>query len=155
MQQLSQKKDVSPVIVKHSKKKLKCESFLCRSIVFCQTINKCPSCCHKSTCRGQTRKLLEAWKNLGAGPKVVQILKEGYTPHFWIQTKLARATTIISCYVNPHRNVYLLEALHQLTKMQWSWSKSKNLWAFTTGYFWSQNQATNLKQKNLKWRHQK
>ena len=32
--------------------------FLCHSIVLCKTCNKCPNCCHKSTCRGQTSKLL-------------------------------------------------------------------------------------------------
>ena len=32
--------------------------FLCRTIVFCKTCNKCPSCCLKSACRGQTSKLL-------------------------------------------------------------------------------------------------
>ena len=56
----------------------------------------------------------ETWLNLGAGPKVVQILREGYTLPFRIRPKLTRSPTVISCYVNPHRNSYLLEALHQL-----------------------------------------
>ena len=56
----------------------------------------------------------QTWLDLGAGPKVVQILKEGYPLPFRIRPKLTRYPTIISCYVNPHRNSYLLEALHQL-----------------------------------------
>ena len=56
----------------------------------------------------------QAWQNLGAGPKVVQILKEGYTLPFRIRPKLTRYPTVVSCYVNPRRNSYLLEALHQL-----------------------------------------
>ena len=52
--------------------------------------------------------------DLGAGPKLVQILKEGYTLPFRIRPKLTRFPTVISCYGNPHRNSYLLEALHQL-----------------------------------------
>ena len=56
----------------------------------------------------------QMWLDLGAGPKVVQILKEGYTLPFRIQPRLTRSPTVISCYVNPHRNIYLLEALHQL-----------------------------------------
>ena len=52
---------------------------------------------------------------MGAGPKVVQMLKEGYTLPFQIRPNLTRSPTIISCYVHPHRNLYLLEALHQLT----------------------------------------
>ena len=56
----------------------------------------------------------KTWLDLGAGPKVVQILREGYTLPFRIRPKLTRSPTVISCYVNPHRNSYLLEALHQL-----------------------------------------
>ena len=43
---------------------------------------------------------------------MVQIVKEGYTLPFRIQP--IRSPTVISCYVNPHRNSHLLEALHQL-----------------------------------------
>ena len=32
--------------------------FLCNSVIFCQTCNKCQKCCLKSTCRGQTSKFL-------------------------------------------------------------------------------------------------
>ena len=54
------------------------------------------------------------WVDLGANPTVVQILREGYHLPFRIRPKLARNPTVISCYVNPHRNSYLVEALHQL-----------------------------------------
>ena len=56
----------------------------------------------------------EKWLDLGAGPRVVQILKEGYTLPFRIRPNLSRFPTVISCYANPHRNLKLLEALHQL-----------------------------------------
>ena len=56
----------------------------------------------------------QAWLDQGSGPKVIQILKEGYTLPFLNRPKLARYPTVVSCYVNPHRNSYLLEALHQL-----------------------------------------
>ena len=56
----------------------------------------------------------QTWLELGAGPKIVQTLKEGYTLPFRIRPNLTRSPTVISCYVNPHRNSYLLEALHQL-----------------------------------------
>ena len=57
----------------------------------------------------------QVWQKLGASPRVVQILREGYTLPFRIRPKLARFPTVVSRYVNPHRNSYLLEALHQLT----------------------------------------
>ena len=56
----------------------------------------------------------QIWLDLGAGLKVVQILKEGYTLPFRARLKLTRYPTVISCYANPHRNSYLMEALHQL-----------------------------------------
>ena len=56
----------------------------------------------------------KTWLDLGAGPKVVQILKEGYSLPFRIRPQLTRSPSVISRYVNPHRNSYLLEALHQL-----------------------------------------
>ena len=56
----------------------------------------------------------QTWLDLGAGPKVIQTLKQGYTLPFRIRPKLTRSPTVVSCYGNPHRNSYLLEALHQL-----------------------------------------
>ena len=38
----------------------------------------------------------QTWLNLGAGPKIVQMLKEGYTLPFHIQPNLARSPTVIS-----------------------------------------------------------
>ena len=57
----------------------------------------------------------EKWSELGAGPKVVQILREGYTLPFQTRPNLSRTPTVVSCYGNPHRNLKLLEALYQLT----------------------------------------
>ena len=54
------------------------------------------------------------WVELGASPKVVHILQEGYTLPFRIRPRLTRTPTVMSCYANPRRNSYLLEALHQL-----------------------------------------
>ena len=54
------------------------------------------------------------WLDLGANLIVVQILREGYHLPFRIRPKLTRNPMVISCYVNPHRNSYLVEALHQL-----------------------------------------
>ena len=42
------------------------------------------------------------------------MLKEGYTLPFQTRPGSTRSPNIISCYVNPHRNLYLLQALHQL-----------------------------------------
>ena len=59
-------------------------------------------------------KFWEKWAALGVNPKVVSVLKEGYVLPFRSRPYLTREPTITSCYVDPHRNSYLLEALHQL-----------------------------------------
>ena len=56
----------------------------------------------------------EKWLALGVSPKVLAVLKEGYILPFQFRPNLTRKPTVTSCYVNPHRNSYLLEALHQL-----------------------------------------
>ena len=62
-------------------------------------------------------RLHQFWKKLAAlrvSLKVLAVLREGYTLPFQFWPNLTRSPTITSCYVNPHRNLYLLEALHQL-----------------------------------------
>ena len=54
----------------------------------------------------------EKWEALEASPKVVTVLKEGYTLPF--QSNQTRSPTIISGYVHPQRNLYLMEPLHAL-----------------------------------------
>ena len=56
----------------------------------------------------------EKWAALGVSPKVISVFKEGYILPFRSRPYLTRKPTITSCYVDPHRNSYLLEALHQL-----------------------------------------
>ena len=60
-------------------------------------------------------RLNQFWEDLEAGPKVVQMLKEGYTLPFQTRPNLTRSPIIVCCYIHPCRNLYLLEALHQLT----------------------------------------
>ena len=57
----------------------------------------------------------EKWESLGSSPKVVTILREGYTLPFWFRPNLTRSPTVISNYVNPQRQSHLLDALYQLT----------------------------------------
>ena len=59
------------------------------------------------------------WVALWASPKVVTVLRERYTLPFLFHPNLTRLPTIGS-YVNPHKHLYLLEALHQLLKQKYS-----------------------------------
>ena len=83
-------------------------------LLFANPVSNVPNAVPNLPVGARLQKFWESWLNLGAGPKVVQILKEGYTLPFRVRPKLTRSPTVISCYVNPQRNSYLLEALHQL-----------------------------------------
>ena len=56
----------------------------------------------------------EKWEALGSSPKVVTILREGYTLPFQFRPNLTMSPTVISNYVNPQRQSNLLEALYQV-----------------------------------------
>ena len=56
----------------------------------------------------------EKWETLGSSPKVVNILREGYTLPFRFRPHLTRSPTVISNYHNPAKQSFLLEALYQL-----------------------------------------
>ena len=56
----------------------------------------------------------EKWETLGASPKVVTALREGYTLPFRFRPNPTRSPTVVSSYTNPHKNLNLLEALYQL-----------------------------------------
>ena len=57
----------------------------------------------------------EKWEPLGSSPKVVPILRAGYTLPFQFRPNLIRSPTVIRKYVNPQRQSHLLEALYLLT----------------------------------------
>ena len=56
--------------------------FFCKSLSFCQVCSKCPQCCQRVGCRGRLQTFWPKWQELGANPRVVSILKEGYALPF-------------------------------------------------------------------------
>ena len=88
--------------------------FFCHSVVLCPTCGQCPSCCTNSTCTVQTSKLLANLTGNGCRSENSSNTERGLHPPFWIRPNLTRSPMVISCYVNPHRNSYPMEALHQL-----------------------------------------
>ena len=75
---------------------------------------KCPTCCTKSSCRVKIARFLGEMGSPGRQPQGCSSPQRGLLPPLPVQTFLTRKPTITSCYVDPHRNSYLLEALHQL-----------------------------------------
>ena len=140
-----QKKGISPATVKQNQKlkyvnNVYCVDQLC-SVKLAPNV---PNVVQNLPVGARLNQFWETWETLGAGPKVVQMLKEGYTLPFQTRPNLTRSPTIISCYVNPHRNFYPLEALHQLTNRNAiELVKNQESLGFYYRLFWSQNQTTN------------
>ena len=84
------------------------------SLVLCKTCNKCQTCCTKSACRGQTSKFLANLVGSGCRSESGSNPERGLHPPLLDPAQTHKVSHSISCYVNPHRNSYLLEALHQL-----------------------------------------
>ena len=114
----SQKKDLSPgpADCHYKKCKLKSvKSVSCVTQLSCvNTVSNVRNAVLNLPVEARLQNFWQTWLDLGASPKVLQILREGYTLPFRNRPKLTRFPTVISCYANPHRNSYLLEALHQL-----------------------------------------
>ena len=114
----SQKKDLSPgpaVCTTKDYKLKSVKSALCvTQLSLANSVSDVPNVNQSLPVGARLQNFWETWLDLGAGPKTIQNLKEGYTLPFRNRPKLTRFPTVISCYANPHRNSYLLEALHQL-----------------------------------------
>ena len=115
---LPQRKGISPGVPECQLKKCQLKSVKSASCVTrlscVNSVSTVPNVALTLPVGARLQNFWQTWLDLGAGPKVVQILQEGYTLPFRIRPKLTRIPTVISCYANPLRNSYLLEALHQL-----------------------------------------
>ena len=115
----SQKKEISPrAVVCCSQRNYKIKSV---KLASCVTLLSCvkPVVSARDVVSNppvgaRLQSFWQVWSKLGASYKVVQILRSGYTLPFQNRPLLSRHPTVISRYVNHHRNSYLSEALHQL-----------------------------------------
>ena len=110
-----QRKGVSPAIIRRQSLKY-VNNISCVDQLFSNKLaSDVPNVEENMPVGARLNQFWETWEALGAGPKVVQMLKEGYTLPFLTRPNLTRSPTIIICYVHPHRNIHLLETLGQLT----------------------------------------
>ena len=114
----SQKKDLSPgpaVCTAKDCKLKSVKSALCvTQLSLANSVSDVPNVVQSLPVGARLQNFWETWLDLGAGPKTIQNLRDVYALPFRDRPKLTRFPTVISCYANPHRNSYLLEALHQL-----------------------------------------
>ena len=81
------------------KKNKACERcVLCRALEFCKKCRKCPNYCSRSVSRGQITPVLEKLGSPNNSPKVLTVLRKGYTLPFQFWPNLTRS---------PHHNKLL------------------------------------------------
>ena len=98
----SQKKDLSPGPVNCQYKECKLKSV------------KSVSCVTQLSCVNPVTNVPNVAPNLAVGARLQNFWKTWLDLPFQTRPKLVRFPAVISCYGNPQRNSYLLEALHQL-----------------------------------------
>ena len=112
----SQKKNLSPgpADCHYKKCKLKSVKSVCCVTQLCcvNTVSNVRNAVLNLTVGARLQKFSQTWLDLGASQKASN-LERGLYPSDPEPAKTHKFPTV-SCYANPHRNSYLLEALHQL-----------------------------------------
>ena len=108
-----QKRGVSPA---HCQSKIKhvkgvCCVNPCFSVL---SVPNVPSAVSEQNVGGRLQKFRQVWQNMGANPRVVSILKDGYTLPFKQRPRLTRFPLVQSGYASPTKNLCLKEALLSL-----------------------------------------
>ena len=111
-----QKKGVRPISnMKNTIKSVKNASFV-NHCVFAPNVPNAHSVANAQPVGGRLQLFWEVWARLGANPRVVSILKEGYVLPFNLRPCLVRDPLIVSGYANPIRDSHLQGALQALIK---------------------------------------
>ena len=101
----------SQLLLSLSKNKVCERCFLCRSLEFCKSCHNCSNCCSRSTSKGQIAPVLGEMGSPRGQPQSGNSTQRRLHPLLPVPAKFDQVT---NCYVNPHKNLYLLEALYQL-----------------------------------------
>ena len=108
-----QKKGLSPVVLGNKIKNVKGASCVnqCLSAPHAQSV---PNAVLSLAVGGRLQKFWQKWQALGANPRVVSILQEGYMLRFKIRPPLTHSPLIKSGYAHPVKSRCLKEALQDL-----------------------------------------
>ena len=110
---LPQKKGLSPIPVLRKIKHVNSVSCV-DPCLFVQNAQGVPTVVHDGPVGGRLQKFWQVWQRLGANPRAVSILKEGYSLPFRLRPPLTRVPIIQSSYANPVKSRFLKEALISL-----------------------------------------
>ena len=79
--------------------------------VFAPSVPNVPNAVTEQNVGGRLQQFWHIWLEMGANPRVVSVLRDGYTLPFKQRPLLARVPVVQSGYANPTKNMYLKEAL--------------------------------------------
>ena len=114
----SQKKDGSPSLKVKQEIKFVKDAFSVDHCVFAPVVPNAHNVVNAHLIGGSLQKFWQKWSLLGASPRVVSILKDGYILPFKVRPTLVRDPLIVGGYANPLRNLYLKEALQALLQKE-------------------------------------
>ena len=114
----SQNKDGNPSLNLNTEINFVKSVFSVDHCVFAPTVPSAHNVANPQLVGGRLQKFWQTWSLLGANPRVVSILKDGYILPFKIRPPLVRDPLIVSGYANPLRNLYLREALQALLQKE-------------------------------------
>ena len=112
-----QKKGLSPPSEIREINSVNCVSFV-DQCVCAPSVTNAHNVVHAPQVGGRLQPFWQTWALLGANPRVVSILKDGYILPFKIRPPLVRDPLIVSGYANPTRNLYLEGALEALLQKE-------------------------------------
>ena len=100
-----QKKGVSPA---HYQSKIKHVKVVCcvNPCPFVPSVPNVPNAVSEQTVGGRLQKFWQVWQNMGANPRVVSILKEGYTLPFKQRPRLVRFPLVQSGFASSIKNLF-------------------------------------------------
>ena len=110
-----QKKGVSPALYQSKTKHVK--GVCCvNPCLFVPSVPNVPNAVSEQAVGGRLQRFWQVWQNMGANPRIVSILKEGYTLPFKQRPRLVRFPLVQSGYASPIKNLLLKEALLNLKR---------------------------------------
>ena len=139
---LPQKKGIRPDVKETKIKHVKGVSFV-NHCLFARSVPNVPNVVKELGVGGRLQTFWPKWHELGATPRVVSILKEGYALPFKMRPPLTRFPLIKSGYANLVRSRVLSEALIALReKLVVEKVVVRTSLSFSTGCSWSRNPTT-------------
>ena len=113
----SENKDISPSQVPME---IKCVKPVCcvNHCLCAPTVQNVPHVVENPPVGARLQRFWQVWHSLGANPRVVSILQEGYNLPFKEKPPLTRSPVIISGYANPVKSRHIKDSLQALIQKQ-------------------------------------